>query len=52
MGLYAIDRVELKVTKSSVKSVGNPHTAKQDRFQNRKFSVEFRRVRITLTFDT
>jgi len=24
--LYAIDIVELKVTKSSVKSTGNPHT--------------------------
>ena len=50
--LCAIDRVKLKVTKSSVKSWGNTHTAKLDRFQNRKFSVEFRRVRISLTFDT
>ena len=50
--LCAIDRVKLKVTKSSVKIYGNPHTAKLDRFQNRKFSVEFRRVRISLTFDT
>ena len=51
-GLCAIDRVEFKVTKSSVKSQGNPHTAKLDQFQNRKFSVDFRRVRISLTFDT
>ena len=29
--LCAIDRVKLKVTKSSVKSWGNPHTAKFDR---------------------
>ena len=50
-GLCAIDRVEFKVTKSSVKCKGNPHTAKLDRFQNRKFSVDFRRVRISLTFD-
>ena len=27
----AIDRVLFKVTKSSVKSMGNPHTAKFDR---------------------
>ena len=47
-GLCAIDRVEFKVTESSVKSTGNPHTAKLDRFQNRKFSVGFRRVRISL----
>ena len=51
-GLCVIERVKFKVTKSSVKSKGNPHTAKLDRFQNRKFSVEFRRVRISLTFDT
>ena len=50
--LCAIDRVKLKVTKSIVKSQGNPHTAKLDRFQNRKFLVEFRRVSISLTFDT
>ena len=29
--LCGIDRVEFKVTKSSVKSKGNPHTAKFDR---------------------
>ena len=51
-GLCAIDRVEFKVTKSSIKISGNPHTAKLDRFLNRKFSVDFRRVRISLTFDT
>ena len=50
--LCVIDRVELKVTKSSVKSKGNLHTAKLDRFQNQKFSVEFRRARISHTFDT
>ena len=50
-GLCAIDRVEFKVTKSSVKSTGNFNTAKLDRFQNRKFSVEFRRARISLSFD-
>ena len=50
--LIAIEGVYFKVTKSSVKSKENPYTAKLDRFQNRKFSVEFRRVRISLTFDT
>ena len=50
--LCVIDRVESKITKSSVKSTGNRNTAKLDRFQNRKFSVDFRRVRISLTFDT
>ena len=45
-GLCAIDIVEVKVTKSSVKNKGSPHTAKLDRFQNRKFSVEFGRMRI------
>ena len=51
-GLCAIDRLEFKVTKSSVKSTGNPHSAKLDLFQNRKLSVEFRCMRISGTFDT
>ena len=51
-GLCAIDRIEFKVTISSVKSSGNCHTAKLYRFQNRKFSADFRRVRISPTFDT
>jgi hypothetical protein len=41
-GLCAIGKVEFKV----IKSTRNPHTAKLDRFENRKISVEFRRVRI------
>ena len=51
-GLCAIDGQEFKVTKSSVKSTGNLHTAKLDRFENRKFLVEFRHARISRTFAT
>ena len=49
---YVLSIVEFKATKSSVKSTGNPHTAKIDHFHNRKFSVGFCRVRISRTFDT
>ena len=38
----------LKVNKSSVKSTRNPDTAKQDRIQDRKFSVEIRLVKSDL----
>ena len=47
--LCAIEKLKFKVTQSSVKKYGNPNTTKLDRFQNRKSSVEFRRVE---DFDT
>ena len=50
--LCAIDRVKLKVTKSSVKSQGNPHTAKFDRKLAILKPVQFRGMGISLTFDT